>query len=70
MKKGDYYKIMHPRVIERISDKTLVEDMEIVKYLNDNSSPGNSYLKLYCASRDDGVEMYHKLLKEEKTREM
>lgn len=66
MKKEDYYKIMHPRVIERISDKDIRKDEKVVKYLCKKSTSKNPYIKLYCASRDEGLEMYNKLLSKEK----
>jgi hypothetical protein len=66
MGKADYYYFMHPKVIESISDKNIDEDIPAINYFIAHSSDKNPYIKLYCSSRNEAIELYNKLISKEK----
>ena len=65
MKKEDYERLRHPRVIGEIDSEQIIADVDMIDYLNDRSGRSTPYIKLYCASRDEAVELYNKLLQED-----
>lgn len=68
MKKEDYERLRHPRVIGEIDSERIRSDVEMIDYLNDRSGRSTPYIKLYCASRDEAVELYNKLLQEDNSK--
>ena len=66
MSKDDYYKLMHARPFERIDKNEIFQDRDAVNYFIENSCVETPYIKLYCASRDEGLEKYNEILNEGK----
>lgn len=57
---------MHPKIIESISNKQIYEDIDMIEYFNNHSSGQAPYMKLYCSSRDEAIELYNKLILKDK----
>lgn len=70
MEKSDYYYLMHPRILESISNKTIKEDCDIIDYLSARLTEETPYIKLYCASRDEAIEKYKELKFKDEEREI
>ena len=64
MPKQDYYWLRGVRVLEKLSQKQVEEDGQMIDYL-ENRDVLNT--KLYCYSRKEAVEKYKKLLRKEKS---
>ena len=70
MDKELYYHIFHPSVEERLSQDVVDGDWDMIQFLNERTGNGLNYLKLYCSSRNEAVELYHEILEMEQGREM
>lgn len=62
MLKDNYYKLMHAKPFERISQSQIIEDIDAIYYFNDNNCDKTPYLKLYCSSREEGLERYKEIM--------
>lgn len=65
MLKDDYYKLMHAKPFERISQENIVQDANIINYFNEKTCSETPYLKLYCSSREEALEKYRELMDKE-----
>ena len=64
--KDDYYYLMHAKPMERITQSTIINELDMIKYFNDHTSRETPYIKLYCACHDEAVAKYKKIIGSQK----
>ena len=69
MDKDLFYLIFHPSIFEKIPKDTIMKDWDKIVDMSERED-GLEYLKLYCSSRDEAIDLYDKIKTKRKSNEI